>query len=216
MTTPSRISDRACARAAELARQGVPQRQIAARLRAEGLADVSQATVSRAIKAAGGGAVRRHGGRPRADKTIVGGRPTPQQRPPSPAPATAATAHDLVAELRAKVGSSPHEALQTILNRRLPDLDRIADRALAAENLPLATAALRLEVEIAERLIAATPPPPADPETDPANALARDILIGRLEGMVVLPDIGHIDASLCPACRSSSARSATNQQGEQP
>lgn len=78
---------------------------------------------------------------------------------------------------------SPDEALEELRLRRLPELARVARDALADGNLPLFRDAVKIELDLAQRIRDATPPPPPDPEDDPAYTDARDRVRAKLEDL---------------------------------
>jgi hypothetical protein len=86
--------------------------------------------------------------------------------------------------------------LVEVRSRWLPNARRLVDEALSHGDSVAARDWIRIYIETAERLIAATPPPLPDPEDDPANVAAR----GRVRAK--LTDVASTVArKLCAPCR---------------
>ncbi len=182
------VTGRRLQRALKLRRQGTSLARIAGEL------GVSVSTVSRALSSAGDGGERlpaARTGRPRKTKAK-------RKRKTKPA------ADDRLAEIRDeldKLGGDAADVLQVIRQRRLPELSRVADGALKGENLVLFRDAVRLEIELAERIIAATPPPPPDPKEDPRNLEARAEVLGQLQRLAEVQR-KELAKKLCDSCRA--------------
>jgi len=196
------------ARALVLVRQGLAQRVVAERLRAEGLADVSQQAVSSAIRrheAKHGAEPRRKRDDPRT-RARRGGGAKAKKRRPRPASARRRPAkrpEDRLAAIRdelGELGGGALDVLQAIRTRRLPQVSAIADQAHADQNFPLYKAAAELELKLAQQIVAAMPPAPLPPEQDPANLEARDRVraeLDRLSGRLQQ----QLAEQLCDQCR---------------
>lgn len=80
--------------------------------------------------------------------------------------------------------TNPAEALFELRQRRLPEVAQLVRDAMLDGNMTLFRDAARFEIELIEKINAATPPPAPDPEEDPANVEARDRVRERIEKMV--------------------------------
>jgi len=171
-----------------LRKRGISQARIAAAV------GTSTATISRFLARA-----RDAGERLPAART---GRPRRRREAPPPSVA----APERLAELREQVAAlDPPALLEAARADYLPALGRIARRALDDDNVVVARDAIRLELEIAERLIASMPPPPVDPKDDPRNTAARDFVRNKLQQVARsrLANRAEREAAvLCPTCRA--------------
>lgn len=154
--TPSAIKT-----AIRLRREGVPQSTIATRLGV----DVSQ--ISRCLKKA------EEQGEVLPVSTV--GRPRKN-----------GSARDVVVKQRGfniGVGPFPQTPNETLaeLSARLPELAQARRDALADEEYKLFLELSKIEIDLAARIHAATPPDPPDPEEDPANVAARDSVRAELQ-----------------------------------
>jgi hypothetical protein len=158
-TTPNKLTAEAMARISELTGR-LSHRQIADRLRMEGLADVTRGAISAALRRAG-----------------------PEVGASSPRPSPKATSTDVdaaVAALAADLDVMPLE----LVTRRLQEVTAFADELREAGNVIAYRDLVRLEADIAARIEAMRPPPIPDPELDPANLAARDELVARIDRLI--------------------------------
>lgn len=160
-------------RAVALRKQGMSGTTIAKVLRKEGLAEVSRATVDRALAAEG---VLSGRGRPR--------RRTPgQAEPDAPASPTRAVAATPGLAVPPPPDGADVEAWMLVADR-LKETRELIARIHSDSNVPAYRDLVRLETELSTKLMAMTPAPTPDPEHDPANIVARDKVRARLEDLV--------------------------------
>lgn len=173
MANQAKIDEKALARIEELARQGRAHSQIAATLRAEGLANVAERTVGRHIRQLrAAGAQIRKSGRGRPEKRpgpagASGNGPPPLVEDTSPATLRDASRRT-AAEVLQRVQMATALAKQAHADGDWNAFDRMA----------------KLEATLAGQLCGMIPPEPPDPDKDPANTEARDAVIALIERMV--------------------------------
>lgn len=172
--------------AVALYRKGLTQRVIADRV------GVSRATVQRWLARARDEGVRL--------PTPARGRPRKRASKASKAPAPSPEADGSVDRLLEQLAQLPEgDALREIGAIRLPQIRETADRAHAEGNLPLFRDAVKLEIDLTQKLEAAIPPPPPDPQEDPANLDARRDVISKLEALANKQS-DRILSVACPDC----------------
>lgn len=168
---PRRTSDAARARAVELERQSVTHAKICAILRAEGLGDVGRSTLTKILIEA------------RQQATTANAEGQRSARPaPAPAPARAA------AQPRPATPPAPGDDPVTIEEQRLEEIRGFIAEVRERGQVTAYKDLVKLEADIAARLMAMRPPAPPDPSRDPANLAARELLLALIRGIHDDPD----------------------------
>ena len=185
-----KLSESQRARMVELRRQGWTLERLSGEI------GVNRATIGRYLRRAEEAGERlphARTGRPRKAAPRVG-------RPPTTSGDERLTA--LRAELAGMAGAAD-EVLAAIRTKRLPELGRLADEAIEDRNLILYRDAVRLEIEIAERIIMAAPAAPPDPEADPRYEPARERLLAKMRQLAehATARRAELASRLCPVCR---------------
>ena len=159
------------ARIVELGKKGLTQHEIAARVVVEGLVGhCNQSTVARVLKGSGVGRRKRGSGR-------------------RPKPAAEAQPIDTDAEVWPVRGGGDELAA---LDADLGDIDRAMAVALVERQASAYANLAKLKAQLLKSRQDLIPPEPPDPELDPANTAARDLIRDRLARMA--------KAHRCPGC----------------
>lgn len=168
---PRRTSDAARARAVELERQSVTHAKICAILKAEGLGDVGRSTLTKILIEARQPAAAT--AKPAEGQRSAHPRSAPAPRAPVAAsPAAPATSDDPV----------------TIEEQRLEEIRGFIAEVRERGQVTAYKDLVKLEADIAARLLAMRPPAPPDPSRDPANLAARELLLALIRGIHDDPD----------------------------
>jgi len=185
-----KLSKAAMQKALALRRSGWTLARIAAEF------DMHVSNISRQLRhaeAAGEHLPTARTGRPRKRPRAQG------EAPPSPpAPRVTHAALEALSEqqlLELEPGVLGEVLFGVIGSEYLPALRRMIQHAIAELDMVRMRDAIKIELEIKQRLIAAIPPKPPDPREDPANVAARDRVRARIDELVE-----RHSEELCASC----------------
>jgi hypothetical protein len=187
----NKLSPRAIKRALQLEAAGQSTRSISATLAAEGLGAVGHSSVARMLA--------------RQQQAAAAGPTAPQAAPPP------AEEIDEAGEVF-DVETAPLD----VMRRRLAGVRALIDKlepAVLAQTYPAPQWASLcvLETRIAARLAELEPPPPPDPEQDPHNFKAREMVIAHV--MSTIEAVKVRAGLLCSRCRAEVAERHANTGG---